>query len=82
VILDNVDDLESYNFRDLLPVKPWGAVLTTSRRTDLTVTCKSFEVLEMDESEYVDLLKKTSGLSLKHNAWLIDWLDKQRSCVQ
>lgn len=65
VILDNVDDLESYNFRDLLPVKPWGAVLITTRRTDLTVTWKSFEVLEMDESECVDLLRKTSGLSLK-----------------
>lgn len=65
VILDNVDDLESYNFRHLLPVKPWGTVLITTRRTDLTVTWKSIEVVEMDKTECVDLLKKTSGLALK-----------------
>ncbi|OJJ98454.1 hypothetical protein ASPACDRAFT_61966 [Aspergillus aculeatus ATCC 16872] len=65
VILDNVNDLESYNFRQLLPVKPWGSVLITTTRTDLTVTWKSVEVLEMDESECVDLLRKTSGLALE-----------------
>ncbi|RAK81455.1 uncharacterized protein BO72DRAFT_492283 [Aspergillus fijiensis CBS 313.89] len=65
VILDNVNDLELYDFRQLLPVKPWGSVLITTTRTDLTVTWKSVEVLEMDESECVDLLRKTSGLALK-----------------
>ncbi|KAK2021477.1 pfs domain-containing protein [Colletotrichum zoysiae] len=63
-IIDNVDDLESVNLRDLLPTTRWGAVLVTSRRSDLAYGWDAIEVPRMDEDEAFALLQQTSKLVL------------------
>ncbi|KAK0716392.1 hypothetical protein B0H67DRAFT_684372 [Lasiosphaeris hirsuta] len=57
IILDNVDDLESFDFRELIPqTEEHGAVTLTSRRSDLVVRWDAIEVKTMDEDEATDLV--------------------------
>ena len=65
IILDNVDDLESYNFRDILPSTTWGAVLLTSRRTDLAASWDSIVVGDMENNEALALLQESTGILLE-----------------
>ncbi|KAF3807885.1 hypothetical protein GCG54_00007621 [Colletotrichum gloeosporioides] len=64
LIIDNVDDLESVNLRDLLPTTRWGAVLVTSRRSDLAISWDSIEVPGMNKDEAFALLQQNSKLVL------------------
>jgi len=63
LVIDNLDDLESFDFNQLLPERG-GSVLMTSRRPDLTVNLKSIEVTEMDVAEALTLLENTAGFRL------------------
>lgn len=65
IILDNVDDLESFDFRELLPKTQWGSVIVTSRRSDLAVGWDAIEVTNMDEDEAINLLMASAKLSLR-----------------
>ncbi|KAH9238363.1 hypothetical protein K456DRAFT_1746475 [Colletotrichum gloeosporioides 23] len=67
LIIDNVDDLENVNLRDLLPTTTLGAVLVTSRRSDLAISWDSIEVLGMDKVEALALLQQSSNLNLTHD---------------
>lgn len=62
LIIDNVDDLESFNFQSVLPSTAWGSVVVTSRRSDLALTWNAIEVSEMDESESLHLLSQTTDI--------------------
>lgn len=64
LIIDNVDDLETVNLRDLLPTTVWGAVLVTSRRSDLALSWDSIEVPGMNKDEAIVLLQQSSKLVL------------------
>lgn len=66
LIIDNVDEPRSFNFRSIVPSRiSWGSVLVTSRRADLAIRWPSIEVGDLDENEAVDLLQKTSGITLQ-----------------
>ena len=69
IILDNVDDIESFDFRELVPVTGNGAVAVTTRRSDLAVKWDAIEVTEMDADEAINLLAATTKLDLReaHN---------------
>ena len=67
LIMDNVDDLESFDFSQLLPTRG-GSVLITSRRPDLTVNWKSIEVAEMDKGEALQLLEEMAEFRLDPNS--------------
>ncbi|KAK4445604.1 Pfs domain-protein [Podospora aff. communis PSN243] len=56
IILDNVDDIESYDFRELLPKTEHGSVIVTTRRSDLAVNWDAIEVTDMDTAEAIALL--------------------------
>lgn len=68
MIIDNVDDLESYDFRTILPSTVWGSILITSRRADLAINWKSIEVAGMDEPDALELLSQSGGLTLEVNS--------------
>ena len=65
IIIDNLDDLDSFDFRKFLPPSEGGSILVTSRRSDLTVNWPSIEITEMEGSEAVELLAKTAGMNLR-----------------
>jgi hypothetical protein len=65
IILDNVDDIESFDFRELLPKTEHGAVVVTSRRSDLAVKWDAIEVTDMDVDEAIDLLMASTKLVLR-----------------
>lgn len=69
IILDNVDDIESFDFRELVPVTGNGAVVVTTRRSDLAVKWDAIEVTEMDADEAINLLAAITKLDLRgeHN---------------
>lgn len=64
MIFDNVDDLETFSFRDFMPVTRWGAILITSRRSDLASYFKAFEVTEMSAEDSLALLSTTSKIQI------------------
>ncbi len=66
LIIDNVDDLESFNFRELLPTTSWGSILITSRRSDLAILWDALEVTDMDDDDAMELLQASTGLGF-HN---------------
>lgn len=76
IIIDNVDDPESFDFREILPKTQPGAVIVTSRRSDLSVIWDAIEVPIMAEEEAIDLLNSTSKLNLQTGAQ--DWIDAGR----
>lgn len=62
LILDNVDDLESFDIRTFIPTSSHGMVLMTSRRRESTRFGTGLEVEEMLELEGTSLLLKSAGL--------------------
>ncbi|KAK1753768.1 hypothetical protein QBC47DRAFT_47883 [Echria macrotheca] len=76
IILDNVDDLESYDFRELLPNTDHGAVIITSRRSDLAVKWDAIEVTDMDSEEAIELLAGGAKLALQRET--SEWDAAQR----
>lgn len=65
IILDNVDDIESFDFRELLPKTEHGAVIVTSRRSDLALKWDAIEVTDMDADEALNLLMASTRLVLR-----------------
>lgn len=63
VIIDNADDPESFDFRDVLPKSCPGSVIITSRRSDLSIMWETVEIPTMMEEEALDLLESSSKLS-------------------
>lgn len=62
LVLDNVDDLTSFNIRDFIPMASHGTVLITSRRRDCISLGKGLEIDQMPAPEAVLLLLKSAGL--------------------
>ncbi|KAF5588729.1 Pfs domain protein [Fusarium subglutinans] len=60
MIIDNVDDLDSFDFRDWFPPTLRGSIIITSRRRDLALHWNSIEVDEMTIEESIELLNETS----------------------
>ncbi|KAF5621060.1 eukaryotic translation initiation factor 3 [Fusarium tjaetaba] len=64
VVIDNVDDLEEFDFKSWLPSTPCGSLIVTSRRSDLAISWNSLEINELDEQEALLLLNQTGNLDL------------------
>lgn len=62
LVLDNVDDLESFDIRTFIPTSSHGMILMTSRRRESTRFGTGLEVEEMLELEGTTLLLKSAGL--------------------
>lgn len=62
LVLDNIDDLNSFNIRDFIPTASHGTVLMTSRRKECISLGKGLEIEEMLEPEGVLLLLKSAAL--------------------
>ncbi|UZP35142.1 hypothetical protein NXS19_002958 [Fusarium pseudograminearum] len=60
MVIDNVDDLESFDFRDWLPPTLRGSIIMTSRRRDLAIHWNSIEVDGMTIDESIKLLNQSS----------------------
>ena len=76
IIIDNVDDPESFDFREILPKTQPGAMIVTSRRSDLSIIWDTIEVPVMTDEEAIDLFNSTSKLNLQTGSQ--DWIDAQR----
>lgn len=62
LVLDNVDDLTSFNIRDFIPMASHGTVLITSRRRECISLGKGLEIDQMPAPEAVLLLLKSAEL--------------------
>ncbi|KAF5632700.1 eukaryotic translation initiation factor 3 [Fusarium sp. NRRL 52700] len=60
MIIDNVDDLDSFDFRDWLPSTLCGSIIITSRRRDLAIHWNFIEVDGMTINESIKLLNESS----------------------
>lgn len=60
LVLDNVDDLKSFDIRSFIPTCSHGKVLMTSRRKECSRFGKGFEIEEMMELEAVSLLLRSA----------------------
>lgn len=65
LIIDNVDDLESFEFRSILPLTSHGSILVASRRSDLAVNWNAIEVHAMDQPEAFSLLQRVGKRRLE-----------------
>ena len=68
LVLDNLDDLESWNYKEYLPGGPNGSILVTSRRLDLEWFESSkdiafIKVQELDMDEALQLLLSDTRIS-------------------
>lgn len=61
LIVDNVDDLESFGIWNFLPKTSHGSIMITSRRPELAGIWTGIEVEEMSEEEAFDLLERCSN---------------------
>ncbi|KAF5718865.1 eukaryotic translation initiation factor 3 [Fusarium mundagurra] len=61
MVIDNLDDVESFDFRNWLPSTLCGSVLVTSRRPDLAQHWRAIEINPMAAEEAMSLLRQTSG---------------------
>ncbi|CAF3451038.1 unnamed protein product [Fusarium graminearum] len=69
MVIDNVDDLDSFDFRDWLPPTLCGSIIMTSRRKDLALHWNSIEVDGMTIDESMELLNKSSrAVPVSHSA--------------
>ncbi|KAI1452647.1 hypothetical protein F4805DRAFT_23210 [Annulohypoxylon moriforme] len=68
IIMDNVDDLESFNHRDFLPTINWGNIVITSRRTRLQIEYDAIPVEPMSQEEALKLLEEKSKLEIKQSS--------------
>ncbi|KAJ5919131.1 hypothetical protein N7466_010074 [Penicillium verhagenii] len=60
LILDNLDDLETFNIMDYIPRSAWGSILITSRRRGFLSYGTTIEISEMSIEEGLSLLAKIS----------------------
>lgn len=62
LIVDNVDDLEGWDYGSVLPNTNWGATIITSRSSDLALYGDTVHIDKMDESEAIALFSLTLRL--------------------
>lgn len=62
--MDNLDDLESFDFRSFFSSTHKGNIIATSRRLDLAVIWRSLEIQVMDEDEALELLARAANIKL------------------
>ncbi|KAF8477588.1 P-loop containing nucleoside triphosphate hydrolase protein [Kalaharituber pfeilii] len=60
LVIDNLDDIESFDINDYIPSAPHGTVIITSRRPESTQGRRGLEVQQMDNSEAEELLFKSA----------------------
>jgi len=68
LIMDNVDDLESFDFQSFFPPSHSGSIIVTSRRSDLAVIWRSLEIQVMNEDEALELLERAAKIKLDPEA--------------
>jgi len=61
LVIDNLDDLESFDLSDYIPHCSHGTVIITSRRPDFVRRRRGVEVLQMQDSEAEELLVKSAN---------------------
>ena len=60
LVLDNLDDLESFDINEYIPICVHGTVVITSRRRESTQGRKAIEIQEMQDHEAKALLLKSA----------------------
>ncbi|KAI1098910.1 hypothetical protein F4804DRAFT_102373 [Jackrogersella minutella] len=68
IIIDNLDDLESFDFKKFLPPASWGTIIITSRRADLQIRFDAVQVEPMLQGEALKLLREKSKLEIKESS--------------
>lgn len=68
LVLDNLDDLKSFDIRTFIPTASHGKILITSRRKDCTRLGEGLEIEEMLEHESVLLLVRSAGIHCQLSA--------------
>ena len=66
LVIDNLDDLESFDLRDYIPHCCHGTVIITSRRPDCVLQRRGVEVLQMRNTEAENLLVKSANASFEN----------------
>ncbi|KAM3548309.1 hypothetical protein MY1884_009233 [Beauveria asiatica] len=61
LVIDNLDDLESFDIEDFLPKVSFGHIIFTSRRTSAGRLGQSINISVMSDSEAVQMLHRCSG---------------------
>jgi len=61
LVIDNLDDLDSFDLRDYIPQCCHGTVIITSRRPDCVWRRRGVEVLQMQDGEAENLLVKSAN---------------------
>ncbi|KAF4462762.1 eukaryotic translation initiation factor 3 [Fusarium albosuccineum] len=67
MIVDNIDDLDNFDYRVWLPSILCGSIIITSRRPELAISWNSIEIEEMNEKESLSLLEQSANVTLEHN---------------
>ncbi|KAF8476925.1 hypothetical protein BDZ91DRAFT_632032, partial [Kalaharituber pfeilii] len=65
LVFDNLDDLESCNINDYIPLSPHGTVIITSRRRESVHGRRWLEVEQMQNIEAEELLLKSAKLDFE-----------------
>lgn len=68
LVLDNVDDLDSFDIRSLIPTTSQGTIIITSRRKECARLGTGFEIEEMLESEGTSLLLRSARSGDSHRS--------------
>jgi len=68
LVIDNLDDLESFDLSDYIPQCCHGTVIITSRRPDCVRRRKGIEVLQMQDGEAENLLVKSANAKFENLA--------------
>ncbi|KAH8790448.1 P-loop containing nucleoside triphosphate hydrolase protein, partial [Hyaloscypha sp. PMI_1271] len=64
LVFDNVDDLESFNIKDFIPMPFGSKILVTSRRPDLGLAYPSAQITELTEHDGLKMIEKYAGITL------------------
>jgi len=68
LVIDNLDDLESFDLSDYIPQCCHGTVIITSRRPDCVRRRRGVEVLQMQDSEAEELLVQSANRKFENLA--------------
>jgi AAA ATPase domain len=74
LILDNLDDLQSFDITDFLPKSPTRKVIITSRLTATTRLGYAVEVDAIDEGDAVEILLNNSPLRSKSITGMLNYI--------
>ena len=66
LVLDNLDDLESFDINNYIPSCRHGTIIITSRRRESLSKRRGFEVKQMQKTEALTLLLQSSSRELGH----------------